>query len=97
MHYKRQPNRVSKLPDSLPNQVTPSPLILKRPLSPLRAIAAPSVAPYTLSRLSQLGLDRIYGVPGDDAFSIDDAAELVPGHAQRTDPEAGADHPPQPG
>jgi len=42
-------------------------------------MAAPSVAQYTLSRLSQLGLDRIFGVPGDYAFSIDDAAELVPG------------------
>ena len=27
-------------------------------------MAAPSVAQYTLSRLSQLGLDRIFGVPG---------------------------------
>lgn len=42
-------------------------------------MAAPSVAQYTLSRLSLLGLDRIFGVPGDYAFSIDDAAELVPG------------------
>ncbi|QVV67858.1 alpha-keto acid decarboxylase family protein [Synechococcus sp. LA31] len=42
-------------------------------------MTAPSVAQYTLSRLSQLGLDRIFGVPGDYAFSIDDAAELVPG------------------
>ncbi len=42
-------------------------------------MAAPSVAQYTLSRLSQLGLDRIFGVPGNYAFSIDDAAELVPG------------------
>lgn len=38
-----------------------------------------TVAPYTLSRLAQLGLDRIFGVPGDYAFAIDDAAELVPG------------------
>jgi indolepyruvate decarboxylase len=42
-------------------------------------MAAPSVAQYTLSRLSQLGLDRIFGVPGDYAFAIDDAAEQVPG------------------
>jgi len=42
-------------------------------------MAAPSVAQYTLTRLSQLGIDRIFGVPGDYAFSIDDAAELVPG------------------
>ncbi len=39
----------------------------------------PTVAEYTLSRLSQLGIDRIFGVPGDYAFAIDDAAELVPG------------------
>jgi len=39
----------------------------------------PTVAQYTLSRLSQLGIDRIFGVPGDYAFSIDDAAEQVPG------------------
>jgi len=42
-------------------------------------MAAPSVAQYTLNRLSQLGIDRIFGVPGDYAFAIDDAAELVPG------------------
>ena len=39
----------------------------------------PTVAQYTLSRLAQLGIDRIFGVPGDYAFSIDDAAEEVPG------------------
>lgn len=39
----------------------------------------PTVAQYTLSRLSQLGIDQIFGVPGDYAFSIDDAAEQVPG------------------
>ena len=42
-------------------------------------MATPTVAHYTLSRLSQLGIDRIFGVPGDYAFSIDDAAERVPG------------------
>lgn len=42
-------------------------------------MANPTVALYTLSRLSQLGIDRIFGVPGDYAFAIDDAAELVPG------------------
>ena len=31
------------------------------------------------SDLSQLGIDRIFGVPGDYAFAIDDAAEQVPG------------------
>ena len=39
----------------------------------------PTVAQYTLSRLAQLGIDQIFGVPGDYAFSIDDAAEEVPG------------------
>jgi indolepyruvate decarboxylase len=39
----------------------------------------PSVAAYTLTRLAQLGLDRVFGVPGDYAFPIDDAAETVPG------------------
>ena len=42
-------------------------------------MSSPNVAQYTLSRLSQLGIDRIFGVPGDYAFAIDDAAELVPG------------------
>jgi indolepyruvate decarboxylase len=38
----------------------------------------PTVAEYALTRLSQLGIDRIFGVPGDYAFSIDDAVEQVP-------------------
>lgn len=38
-----------------------------------------SVAQYTLARLSQLGIDKIFGVPGDYAFSIDDAVEQIPG------------------
>jgi hypothetical protein len=38
-----------------------------------------TVARYTLARLAQLGIDRIFGVPGDYAFSINDAAEEVPG------------------
>ena len=42
-------------------------------------MTALTVARYTLSRLSQLGIDRIFGVPGDYAFSINDAAEEVPG------------------
>jgi len=41
----------------------------------------PTVAQYTLARLSQLGIDRIFGVPGDYAFAIDDAVEQVPGLA----------------
>jgi hypothetical protein len=40
---------------------------------------APAVAEYALRRISQFGIDRIFGVPGDYAFSIDDAAERVPG------------------
>ena len=39
----------------------------------------PTVAQYALGRLAQLGIDRIFGVPGDYAFAIDDAAEQVPG------------------
>jgi len=42
-------------------------------------MSTPAVADYVLTRLSQLGIDRIFGVPGDYAFSIDDAAERVPG------------------
>jgi indolepyruvate decarboxylase len=42
-------------------------------------MVSPTVAQYTLSRLSQLGIDRIFGVPGDYAFSIDNAAEQVEG------------------
>lgn len=39
----------------------------------------PTIAQYALTRLSQLGIDKIFGVPGDYAFSIDDAAEICPG------------------
>jgi indolepyruvate decarboxylase len=39
----------------------------------------PTVAAYTLTRLAQLGLDRVFGVPGDYAFPLNDAAETVPG------------------
>lgn len=39
----------------------------------------PSVAQYVLIRLAQLGIDKIFGVPGDYAFSIDDAVEQIPG------------------
>jgi indolepyruvate decarboxylase len=42
-------------------------------------MANPTVAQYALTRLSQLGIDRIFGVPGDYAFSIDDAVEQVSG------------------
>ncbi|MGV0990999.1 MAG: alpha-keto acid decarboxylase family protein [Mycobacterium sp.] len=39
----------------------------------------PTVAQYTLARLSALGIDKIFGVPGDYAFPIDDAVEQVGG------------------
>jgi indolepyruvate decarboxylase len=38
-----------------------------------------SVAEYALTRLSQLGIDRVFGVPGDYSFTIDDAVEKVAG------------------
>lgn len=38
----------------------------------------PSVAAYTVQRLSELGIDKVFGVPGDYAFPIDDAIELCP-------------------
>ncbi|MGD9619373.1 MAG: alpha-keto acid decarboxylase family protein [Mycolicibacterium sp.] len=42
-------------------------------------MSRPTVAEYTLGRLAQLGIHRVFGVPGDYAFSIDDAVENVPG------------------
>ncbi|MEB3243336.1 MAG: thiamine pyrophosphate-binding protein, partial [Cyanobacteriota bacterium] len=48
---------------------------------PTLPMPSATVAQYTLSRLAQLGIDRVFGVPGDYAFSIDDAAEQVPGLA----------------
>lgn len=38
----------------------------------------PSVALYVVQRLSDLGIDHVFGVPGDYAFSFDDAVELAP-------------------
>ncbi len=38
----------------------------------------PSVALYVAQRLSELGIDHVFGVPGDYAFSFDDAVEEVP-------------------
>ena len=38
-----------------------------------------AVADYVLTRLTSLGIDRVFGVPGDYAFSIDDAVERVSG------------------
>jgi len=39
----------------------------------------PTVAEYVLTRIARLGIDQIFGVPGDYAFSIDDAVEQVVG------------------
>ncbi len=36
---------------------------------------APTVAEYVLERLADLGIDRVFGVPGDYSFPIDDAIE----------------------
>lgn len=35
----------------------------------------PTVAEYVLNRLADLGIDRVFGVPGDYAFPFDDAIE----------------------
>jgi len=42
-------------------------------------MSQPPVAEYVLQRIAQLGIDKIFGVPGDYAFSIDDAVEVVSG------------------
>ena len=42
-------------------------------------MSQPTVAEYTLTRLSRLGIDRVFGVPGDYAFSVNDAVEVVDG------------------
>ena len=42
-------------------------------------MSQPTVAEYALARIAQLGIDHVFGVPGDYAFSIDDAVENVPG------------------
>jgi indolepyruvate decarboxylase len=39
----------------------------------------PTVAEYTLRRLAALGIDRVFGVPGDYAFSVNNAVEVVDG------------------
>ena len=38
-----------------------------------------NVANYALTRLSQLGIDLVFGVPGDYSFPIDDAIEDIAG------------------
>lgn len=35
----------------------------------------PTLAEYVLNRLADLGIDRVFGVPGDYAFPFDDAIE----------------------
>lgn len=37
--------------------------------------SVPTVAEYVLDRLADLGIDRVFGVPGDYAFPFDDAIE----------------------
>ena len=39
----------------------------------------PTVASYTLARLAALGIDKVFGVPGDYAFSVNDAVEVLDG------------------
>ena len=38
----------------------------------------PTVAEYVVKRLSDLGIDKVFGVPGDYSFPIDDAIEVCP-------------------
>ena len=38
----------------------------------------PTVASYVASRLSDLGIDRVFGVPGDYAFAFNDEVEKCP-------------------
>lgn len=38
----------------------------------------PTIAEYVVQRLSELGIDKVFGVPGDYAFPIDDAIEVCP-------------------
>lgn len=45
----------------------------------VRGMRQATVAEYVLQRLSALGIDRVFGVPGDYAFSIDNAVEKVEG------------------
>jgi len=38
----------------------------------------PTVVEYVVKRLSDLGIDKVFGVPGDYSFPIDDAIEVCP-------------------
>jgi len=40
--------------------------------------SSPTVALYVAQRLADLGIEHVFGVPGDYAFSFDDAVELCP-------------------
>jgi indolepyruvate decarboxylase len=42
-------------------------------------MTTPTVAQYTLRRLAALGIDKVFGVPGDYAFSVNDAVETIGG------------------
>jgi indolepyruvate decarboxylase len=42
-------------------------------------MSQPTVAAYTLARLAALGIDKVFGVPGDYAFSVNNAAETIEG------------------
>ena len=42
-------------------------------------MAQPTVAAYALTRLAALGIDKVFGVPGDYAFSVNDAVETIGG------------------
>ena len=42
-------------------------------------MSQPTVAAYTLARLAALGIDKVFGVPGDYAFSVNNAAETIDG------------------
>ena len=35
--------------------------------------STPTVVEYVINRLADLGIDRVFGVPGDYAFPFDDA------------------------
>lgn len=39
----------------------------------------PTVAEYTLRRLAALGVDTVFGVPGDYAFTVNNAVEVIDG------------------
>ena len=41
-------------------------------------LMTPSVVTYALDRLADLGIDHVFGVPGDYAFPINDAVEVHP-------------------